>query len=119
MTAPEPYKFTEEERVGEIKAAIIATARRGPPVLAVGLRFIYERLRELFRHGDVGELCQGALLESDFSLGETYRRLQTPQQFTTFIGNYPWSPTLDAGLVASFEGATFIGEISESQQSEK
>ncbi len=99
---------SSQSYVDEIKKALLDTVSRGLPLFSVGIRFLFEQLRQIETNIPSDSQQKNSLSDAIKELGKRIAACDEDQPLTTFFGVAPWHPTLDSALIALLGNRLYV-----------
>ena len=90
---------SSKSHITEIKNALLTAVSRGLPLFSIGLRFLFEKLRQIETNVPSDSPEKNSFSNVIKELGRRLAACDEKQPMTTFLGVSPWKPTLDSQLI--------------------
>ncbi|MDJ0713471.1 MAG: tetratricopeptide repeat protein [Prochloraceae cyanobacterium] len=97
-----------ESHIAEIKDVLVKAVARGLPLFSIGLRFLFEKLRQIEINVPSDSPQKNQFSNVIKELGKRLAACDENQPMTTFFGVNPWRPTLDTQLTLPANNCFYV-----------
>jgi hypothetical protein len=102
-----------DQHMQQIKTILLEAVSRGVPLFTVGLRFLFERLRQIKADAQAGQASQSGFSTEVQNLADLLGACDEKQYLTTFFGMTPWHATrqFDPSFTVPTENRQLLSDL--------